>query len=104
MSILDIDAKAENQTASFIAKRNLNVIKRAIIYQNENYSMLPKRLGYTALLILIIGVVLYFVGKIFNRIRLHILKNSDKYFKGFIYNNISILSPQKQQFIIDAIV
>jgi small-conductance mechanosensitive channel len=97
MSILDIDAKAENQSTEFIAKRNLNAIKKAVIYQNENYSMLPKRLGYTALLILIIGVILYFVGKIFNRIRLHILKNSDKYFKGFTYNNISILSPQKQQ-------
>ena len=97
MSILDIDAKAENQSTEFIAKRNLNAIKKAVLYQNENYSMLPKRLGYTALLILIIGVILYFVGKIFNRIRLHILKNSDKYFKGFTYNNISILSPQKQQ-------
>ncbi|UTN06688.1 mechanosensitive ion channel family protein [Flavobacterium bizetiae] len=97
MSILDVDAKAENQTASFIAKRNLNAIKKAVIYQNENYSMLPKRLAYTALLILIIGIILYFVGKIFNRIRLHILKNSDKYFKGFSYNNITILSPQKQQ-------
>lgn len=97
MSILDIDAKAENKTADFIARRNLNLIKKAIIYQNQNYSMLPKRLGYTALLILIIGLILYFVGKIFNRIRLHILKNSDKYFKGFNYNNINILSPQKQQ-------
>jgi small-conductance mechanosensitive channel len=97
MSILDVDAKAENQTADFIAKRNLNAIKKAVIYQNENYSMLPKRLGYTALLILIIGIILYLVGKIFNRVRLHILKNSDKYFKGFSYNNISILSPQKQQ-------
>lgn len=97
MSILDIDAKAENQTAHFIATRNLNLIKRAIIYQNENYSMLPKRLGYTALLILIIGIVLYFVGKIFNRVKLYILKNSDRYFKGFNYNNINILSPQKQQ-------
>ncbi|MEP6804341.1 MAG: mechanosensitive ion channel family protein, partial [Flavobacterium sp.] len=55
MSILEVDAKAENQTVGFIAKRNLQLIKRAIIYQNENYSMLPKRLGYTALLILIIG-------------------------------------------------
>lgn len=100
MSILDVDAKAENQTAHFIATRNLNLIKRAILYQNENYSLLPKRLGYTALLILIIGIVLYFVGKIFNRIKLHILKNSDKYFKGFNYNNINILSPQKQQFIL----
>jgi len=97
MSILDIDAKAENQSTEFISKRNLNAIKKAVLYQNENYSMLPKRLGYTALLILIIGIILYFVGKIFNRIRLHILKNSDKYFKGFTYNNISILSPQKQQ-------
>ncbi|MBS7231097.1 mechanosensitive ion channel [Flavobacterium psychroterrae] len=100
MSILEVDAKAENQTVGFIAKRNLQLIKRAIIYQNENYSMLPKRLGYTALLILIIGVVLYFVGKIFNRIRFHLLKNSDKYFKGFNYNNINILSPQKQQSMI----
>lgn len=100
MSILDIDAKAENQTAAYIAKRNLSLIKRAIIHQNENYSMLPKRLGYTALLVLIIGVVLYFAGKIFNRIKLHILKNSDRYFKGFTYNTIKILSPQKQQFLL----
>lgn len=99
MSILDIDAKAENQTASYIAKRNLVLIKRAVIYQNENYSRLPKQLGYTALLIFIIGLVLYFVSKIFNRIKLHLLKNSDKYFKGFNYNNIKILSPQKQQSI-----
>lgn len=97
MSILEIDAKAENQTAAYIAKRNLSLIKKAIIYQNENYSMLPKRLGYTALLILIISIVLYFVGKAFNRVKLHILTNSDKYFKGFNYNNIKILSPQKQQ-------
>ncbi|MEZ0181574.1 mechanosensitive ion channel family protein [Flavobacterium oncorhynchi] len=97
MSILDVDAKAENQTQEFIAKRNLSLIKKAVIYQNENYSMLPKRLGYTALLILIIGSILYFVGKLFNRIKLYILKNSDKYFKGFNYNNIKILSPQKQQ-------
>ncbi|KQO22413.1 transmembrane ion channel [Flavobacterium sp. Leaf82] len=97
MSILDVDAKAENKTTDFIARRNLSLIKKAIIYQNKNYSMLPKRLGYTLLLILIIGVILYFVGKIFNRIRLYILRNSDKYFKGFNYNNINILSPQKQQ-------
>jgi small-conductance mechanosensitive channel len=100
MSILDVDGKAENQTKAFIAKRNLNYIKRAILYQNENYSLLPKRIGYTVLLILIIGLVLYFVGKIFNRVKLHLLKNSDTYFKGFVYNNISILSPQKQQFLL----
>jgi small-conductance mechanosensitive channel len=100
MSILDVDAKSENQTASYIAKRNLTLIKRAILYQNENYSLLPKRIGYTALLVFIIGLVLYFVGKIFNRIKLHLLKNSDTYFKGFNYNNINILSPQKQQFIL----
>jgi len=49
------------------------------------------------LLILIIGIILYVVGKIFNRIKLYILKNSDKYFKGVSYNNINFLSPQRQQ-------
>jgi len=97
MSVLKADAKAENQTTAFIAKRNLNIIKKAVIYQNENHSLLPKRLGYTALLILIIGIILYVVGKIFNRIKLYILKNSDKYFKGVSYNNINFLSPQRQQ-------
>ena len=100
MSVLDIDAKVENETAAFIAKRNLTLIKNAVVYQNENYSQLPKRFGYTALLILIICLVLYFVGKIFNWIRFRILKNSDKYFKGFNYNNINILSPHKQQFVL----
>lgn len=100
MSVLDIDAKVENQTSLYIAKRNLNLIKKAVIYQNENYSQLPKRLGYTALLILIIGVVLFLVGKIFNRIKLYLLKNSDRYFKGFNYNNINILSPHKQQAVL----
>ena len=100
MSILNIDAKIENQTAAYIAKRNLNLIKKAVIYQNENYSQLPTRFGYTALLILFFGVVLFLVGKIFDRIKLYILKNSDRYFKGFNYNNINILSPHKQQFLV----
>lgn len=100
MSVLDIDAKVENKTAADIAKRNLNLIKKAVVYQNENYSQLPKRLGYTALLILIIGVILFLVGKIFNRIKLYLLKNSDRYFKGFNYNNINILSPHKQQAVL----
>jgi len=100
MSVLDVDAKVENQSIAFIAKRNLGLIKKAVIYQNENYSQLPKRLGYTALLILIIGVVLFLVGKIFNRIKLYLLKNSDRYFKGFNYNDINILSPNKQQVLL----
>ena len=100
MSVLDVDAKVENQSIAFIAKRNLGLIKKSVIYQNENYSQLPKRLGYTALLILIIGVVLFLAGKIFNQIKLYLLKNSDRYFKGFNYNNINILSPNKQQVLL----
>ncbi|MBS7253056.1 mechanosensitive ion channel family protein [Flavobacterium branchiicola] len=99
MSILDNDAKVEKQTKSFVAKRNAALIKRAIIYQNENYSQLPKRLGYTALLIFLIGLMLFVVNRIFNWIKLRILKRSDKYFKGIAYNNINILTSQKQQFL-----
>ncbi|MDX6188294.1 mechanosensitive ion channel family protein [Flavobacterium sp. Fl-318] len=100
MSVLDIDAQSEKQSAAYLAKRNLNLIKKAIIGQNENHSQLPKRLGYTVLLILIVGFILFFVGKIFNRVKLYILKNSDKHFKGFVYNNITMLSPQRQQFVV----
>ncbi|MGO4772008.1 mechanosensitive ion channel family protein [Flavobacterium sp. W22_SRS_FK3] len=100
MSVLENDAKVENQTAIFIAQRNLNLIKKAVSYQHENYSQLPKRLGYTILLVFIIGIVLFIVGKAFNWLKVRILKKSDSYFKGITYNNINIVSAQKQQFLI----
>ncbi|UWY26457.1 mechanosensitive ion channel family protein [Flavobacterium sp. TR2] len=96
MSVLDADAEAENSTVKNIAIRNLAKIKSAILYQNENYSQLPKRIGYTILLILIIGFVLFLVGKVFNLIKKYIIKNKARYFKGFNYNTIKILSPEKQ--------
>lgn len=96
MSVLEADAKAENNTVSAIANRNLSKIKSAITYQNENYSQLPKRIGYTALLVLIIGLVLFLTAKIFNFIKNYIVKNRAKYFKGVHYNSIKILSPEKQ--------
>ncbi|URM35089.1 mechanosensitive ion channel family protein [Flavobacterium anhuiense] len=96
MSVLDADAKAENSTMANIANRNLAKIKSAIIYQNENYSQLPKRIGYTALLVLIIGLILFLTAKIFNFIKNYIVKNRAKYFKGVHYNSIKILSPEKQ--------
>ncbi|MCM0666364.1 mechanosensitive ion channel family protein [Flavobacterium tyrosinilyticum] len=97
MSVFDADAKAENSTVENIAKRNLGKIKSAIIYQNENYSQLPKRIGYTVLLTLIIGLVLFLISKVFNYIKGYIVKNRAKYFKGVSYNSIKILSPGKQQ-------
>ncbi|WP_235830906.1 mechanosensitive ion channel family protein [Flavobacterium ustbae] len=96
MSVFDSDAKAENSTMDKVAKRNLAKIKNAILYQNENYSQLPKRIGYTALLVVIIGLILFLVGKLFNLIRNYIVKNKDRYFKGFNYNAIKILSPERQ--------
>ncbi|WP_343705784.1 mechanosensitive ion channel family protein [Flavobacterium sp.] len=96
MSVLDADAKAESSTVSAIANRNLSKIKSAIVYQNENYSQLPKRIGYTALLVLIIGLILFLTAKIFNFIKNYVVKNRAKYFKGVHYNSIKILSPEKQ--------
>lgn len=99
MSILDSDAKAENLTVTVLANRNLAKIKNALIYQNENYSQLPRRFAYTALLVIIISVVLFLVGKIFNSIKKYIIKNKERYFKGVNYGTIKLLSPEKQQFL-----
>lgn len=96
MSVIVADAKAENKSVSFIANRNLTKIRNAIIFQNENYSQLPKRIGYTALLVLIIGLVLFLVGKVFNLLKNYIIRKKEKYFKGVNYNTIKILSPEKQ--------
>lgn len=99
MAILDADAKSENMPATAVANRNLTAIKKAILFQNENNSLLPKRLGLTALLILILGLILVFVGRFFNKARLYLSRNKEKYFNGFKYNEINIFSPQKQLFL-----
>lgn len=99
MSVLESDGKSERQTRSFIADRNLKMIRKAIIYQNENYSQLPKRFGYTVLLVLIIGLILFLAGKIFNLVKKYIIKNNARYFKGLNYNTVKILSPEKQLFL-----
>lgn len=99
MSILNADAKSENMSDFDLANRNFIEIKKAVFFQNENHSLLPKRLGFTALLILILGFVLFFVGKVFNKASLYVSKNKARYFTGFKYKEINILTPQKQQFL-----
>ncbi|MDN3673985.1 mechanosensitive ion channel family protein [Flavobacterium branchiarum] len=99
MAILDADAKSENMSVTAIAERNLAAIKKAIVFENENNSLLPKRLGFTALLILILGLVLILVGRLFNKARLYLSRNKAKYFTGFKYNGINIFSPHKQLFL-----
>ncbi len=99
MSVLNSDAQSENKSVHEIANRNYKAIKKEIIYQNENFSLLPKRIGFTALLIIILGFVLFVVSKVFNKIKNRISIHKEKYFKGFNYNNITILSPEKQLFL-----
>lgn len=104
MSVLDADAASENKSVQEVANRNFNAIKKAVVYQNVNYSLLPKRLGFTALLILILGVVLFLVSKIFSKIQSYFSKRKDRYFKGFTYNNINVLAPDKQEFVVIRII
>ena len=63
MSVFEADAKAENSTIDKIAKRNLSQIKSAISYQNENYSQLPKRIGYTTLLVVTLSVIIFWLAR-----------------------------------------
>ncbi|WP_343697435.1 mechanosensitive ion channel family protein [Flavobacterium sp.] len=100
MSILESDAKSENKTANEIAKRNFTAIKKAVIYQNENYSLLPKRIGFTAILILILSLVLFLVSKVFNKIKSYFSKRRETFFKGFRYKNINVLTPERQEYVL----
>ncbi|WP_394775333.1 mechanosensitive ion channel family protein [Flavobacterium sp.] len=99
MSVLNADAKVENKSVPEIARRNFNAIKKAVISQNLNYSLFPKRLGFTALLILILSIVLFLASKIFGKIKSYFASKRERYFKGFTYNNINVLTPEKQEFV-----
>lgn len=98
MSISDLDAKAVGKDGQALARENLAIIKKVILFQQENNSDVSwlKRIGLVLLLISLIGLILYVINKLFRWLKFFLIKNSEKHFKGFKLKESYVFAPDKQ--------
>ncbi len=106
MSVLSVDTINADATVAKIAQRNLKIISKAVVTEKLNHSTLVilKRIGLTFLVLFLILLVLYLTNKIFGKLKNFLLVKNAKYFSGFRFKTIEILSPERQQFVVIRIV
>ena len=102
MSITKSDAESAGMKDVDLAKDNLFIIKKIILYQKENnsYMKLAKRIGLELLFISLVGFVLYLINRLFRRLKLFLIQNDERFFKGIKLKNHSVLSPSQQLHLI----
>lgn len=98
MSITNADAESAGMKNIDLAKENLFIIKKIVLYQKENnsYVKLAKRIGLEALFIALIGFVLVLINKLFRRAKLYLIRKDERFFKGIKLKNYDVLSPTQQ--------
>lgn len=102
MAITDADAKNAGMKGIDLAKENLFIIKKIVLYQKESdsYVKLIKRIGLELLFISLIGFVLFLINKLFRRVKLFLIRNDERFFKGIKLKNHNVLSPTQQLHLI----
>ena len=98
MSISDNDAIWNNLSKHELAQKNLQVISQAIQkYKNEiNPVTLAKEIALALLVLLLIGVIIYFVNKFFKWGETKINQQQGKRFKGVKIKNYTLFDASKE--------
>lgn len=98
MSISRLDAKIVEHSDIELAKINLSIIQKAILFQKSNNeaSSWLKRIGLILLLISFITLIVYAINKLFRWLNLLIITNQERYFSGYKIKNSSVFSKELQ--------
>jgi small-conductance mechanosensitive channel len=98
MSISDNDAIWNNSSKQELAQKNLQIISRAIKQYKEeiNPVTLAKEIALALLVLLLMGVIIYFVIKFFKWGEKRIQQQEGKRFKGLKIRNYTLLDATKE--------
>lgn len=98
MSITNLDAEIVGTESNTLAQKNLSIINKAILFQQENYSYINwlKRIGLALLLISLIILVLFVIKRSFRWLNVFLMKRKEKYFSGIKLKESYVFSPDKQ--------
>lgn len=94
MTINDNDAIWMNTDRSSLAKKYLDIIKSSIkTYRDENsLKAMLTNFSFAFLIVLVLGLIIYGVNKVFLLIKSKILKNRETKFKGVFIKNYELIS------------
>lgn len=98
MSVSEDDALWNNSNREETAKEFKRIIADAVMEYKEDTSFLEiaKMVGLALLVLLIIGVLIFYVNKFFNWLAIVIQQQEGKYLKGFKIKNYTLFDSKRQ--------
>ncbi|MEO8210526.1 MAG: mechanosensitive ion channel family protein [bacterium] len=96
-SITNLDALWLGTNSKQLADDYLAKIKIEIAAARDEYSLINwlKRIGLVILIIVILGILIISIKRLFKRIELFLEKNKKKYLTGVTFREIKILTPEQ---------
>lgn len=97
MSVTNEDALSNNTTKKVLASQYQQIIKKEIIlYKNEtSSSALAREIGLSILILLVLGILVYFCNKLFHWTSLKISVQKGKRIKDFKIKNYTLFDSEK---------
>ncbi|MDQ6814667.1 MAG: mechanosensitive ion channel family protein, partial [Bacteroidota bacterium] len=97
MSVSTTDALYFNKTPTELGTQYLQLIKQTVSKNKKSNSIINwiKRLGYVALVVIGIFVVIFFINRLFKLFSKRIIAKKDRYFKGITINQYKLFSPEQ---------
>ncbi len=100
MSVTDLDALWYNESADKIASVYLAKIKNGIRVEKQENSIWSwlTRIGYIALIIFGIWLIIHGINRLFRRISSTLKAHKDRYFKGFSIRKVQVLTADQHYY------
>ncbi|PSL49320.1 mechanosensitive ion channel-like protein [Chitinophaga niastensis] len=98
LTITDDDALWLNQDKMQVAKDYAATIRKSILQQKKENSLqnILIRIAWLLLILVIFGTIVYWINRLFKRVRAKIIRDKDRYFKGVKVKDYALLNQQKQ--------
>jgi small-conductance mechanosensitive channel len=98
VTVNNLDALWFGKENKQLAIEYLTVIKNEIEKVRNENSLINwlKRIGLVVLIIVILGVLIISIRKLFKRLEIYLHNNKEKFFKGFTIRDVKLLTPLHQ--------
>lgn len=98
LTVTDDDALWLDQDKNQVAGEYTAIIRQAITRQKEQNSLqhILVRIAWLTLILLIFGIIVFCINRLFRYLRRRLVKEKDRYFKGVKVKDYALLNQQKQ--------
>ncbi|HVI49308.1 MAG TPA: mechanosensitive ion channel family protein [Chitinophaga sp.] len=98
LTVTDDDALWLNQNKMDVAKNYASIIGTAVTKAKEanSWQHILVRLAWLLLILVIFGIIVFLINRLFKRIAVKVRREKDRYFKGVKVKDYALLNQQKQ--------